>query len=108
MGGGHPAASLIAPGAEVGEFRFFQYAKRAQVSPSGRCVVGSDMDDLRRLALEEEDEIDHYENYLAQNVRSDKIFGMTPAERMFVSIGCFLVTGLGGFLLLLIMGKIAI
>ena len=43
--------------------------------------MGSDMDDLRRLALEEEDEIDHYENYLAQNVRSDKIFGMTPAER---------------------------
>jgi len=70
--------------------------------------VGSDMDDLRRLALEEEEEADHFENYLAQNVRSDKMFGMTPAERMFVSIGCFLVTGLGGFLLLLVMGKIAI
>jgi hypothetical protein len=33
---------------------------------------------------------------------------MTAAERMFVSIGCFLVTSLGGFLLLLILGKIAI
>jgi len=70
--------------------------------------MGSDIDDLRRLVLEEETEEDSFENYLAQDVHSDKIFGMTAAERMFVSIGCFLVTSLGGFLLLLILGKIAI
>ena len=40
--------------------------------------------------------------------RSDRLFGMTAAERMFVSIGCFLVTSLAGFLLLLVMGTIAI
>jgi hypothetical protein len=65
------------------------------------------LDDLRRKALEEErvgEDIDK----IAPTVASDKIFGMTAAERMFVSVGCFLLTSLGGFFLLLIMGKIAI
>lgn len=66
------------------------------------------MDDLRRSALDEEPIIESYETYVAKGVTSDKIFGMTAAERMFVSIGCFLVTSLAGFFLLLIMGKIAL
>jgi hypothetical protein len=66
------------------------------------------MDDLRRTALQQEVVTENYETYLARGVVGDRIFGMTPAERMFVSIGCFLVTSLAGFFLLLIMGKIAL
>jgi hypothetical protein len=66
------------------------------------------MEDLRRRALEEEEVVEGYENYLARGVRSDRVFGMTPVERMFVSIGCFLVTSLAGFVLLLAMDKIAL
>jgi hypothetical protein len=65
------------------------------------------IDELRRQALEEEIIVESYETYMDQ-ARSDRLFGMTAAERMFVSIGCFLVTSLAGFLLLLVMGKIAI
>lgn len=65
------------------------------------------LDDLRRQAMEEELIADD-PNKIIPPVPSDKIFGMTAAERMFVSIGCFLLTCLGGFLLLLIMDKIAI
>jgi hypothetical protein len=67
-----------------------------------------DLDDLRRSAIEAEVDIDNYDAYLAREVRSDRIFGMTPVERMFVAIGCFLMTSLGGFLLLLLMDKIAL
>lgn len=67
-----------------------------------------DLDELRRSALEDEVDFENYEAYLAGEVRSDRIFGMTPIERMFVSIGCFLMTSLGGFLLLLLMDKIAL
>jgi hypothetical protein len=66
------------------------------------------VEDLRRRALEEEEVADDYRNYLAQGVRSDKVFGMTAVERMFVSIGCFLVTSLAGFVLLLAIDKIAL
>jgi hypothetical protein len=65
------------------------------------------LDDLRRQALEDEriaQDIDR----IAPHVADDKIFGMTAAERMFVSIGCFLLTSLAGFFLLLIMDKIAL
>jgi hypothetical protein len=65
------------------------------------------IDELRRQALEEEIIVESYETYMDQ-ARSDRLFGMTAAERMFVSIGCFLVTSLAGFLLLLVMVKIAI
>ncbi len=67
-----------------------------------------DLESLRRTALEEELEIDPYEGYLASEVYSDRIFGMTAVERMFVSIGCFLLTSLGGFLLLLYLDKIVL
>ncbi|NLE50378.1 MAG: hypothetical protein GX613_03135 [Chloroflexi bacterium] len=65
------------------------------------------IDELRRQALEEEIIVESYETYL-EHARSDRLFGMTAAERMFVSIGCFLVTSLAGFLLLLVMGKIVV
>lgn len=70
--------------------------------------MAGDLEDLRRSALEEEIIVDAYEDYLARDVHSDKMFGMTAVERMFVSIGCFVVTSLGGFFLLFIMDKIAI
>jgi hypothetical protein len=70
--------------------------------------MGSDMDELRQSALEEEEVIDAYENYLVREVHSDKMFGMTAVERMFVSIGCFLLSSVGGFFLLLVMGKMAL
>ncbi|MEW6580363.1 MAG: hypothetical protein AB1435_14380 [Chloroflexota bacterium] len=70
--------------------------------------MADDLDALRRSALEEEIAIDPFEGYMAAEVSSDKMFGMTAAERMFVSIGCFILTSLGGFLLLLVMDKIAL
>jgi hypothetical protein len=66
------------------------------------------MDDLRRQALEEEEIAESYEKYMVRGVHSDKLFGMTAIERMFVSIGCFLVTSLAGFLVLLLSEKIAL
>lgn len=66
------------------------------------------LDDLRREALEEDIAIEGYEQFASTDVQSDKIFGMTAAERMFVSIGCFLVISLGGFMLLLVLDKIAL
>ncbi len=65
------------------------------------------IDDLRRQAMEEELVVEDPNQYLAPS-RSDKLFGMTAAERMFVSVGCFFLTTLGGFLLLLVMDKIAL
>jgi len=65
------------------------------------------IDELRRQALEEEIIVESYETYMDQ-ARSDRLFGMTAAERMFVSIGCFLVTLLSGFVLLLALGKIVL
>ena len=65
------------------------------------------LDDLRRQALEEEREKIDIDK-IAPTGGSDRIFGMNPAERMFVSIGCFLLTSLLGFFLLLIMDKIAV
>jgi len=70
--------------------------------------MADDLDALRRSALEEEIVIDPFEAHMTAEVSSDKMFGMTAAERMFVSIGCFILTSLGGFLLLLVMDKIAL
>ena len=70
--------------------------------------MADDLDDLRRSALEEDIAIDPFEDHMGAEVSSDKMFGMTAAERMFVSIGCFILTSLGGFLLLLVMDKIAL
>lgn len=66
------------------------------------------LDDLRRQMWEDDIEKEGIEDLIADEVPPDKLFGMTAAERMFVSIGCFLLTSLGGFFLLLIMGKMVI
>lgn len=68
----------------------------------------NELDDLRRQALEEEIVVESHEAALVRATAPDRIFGMTAVERMFISIGCFLVTGLGGFLLLLFLEKIAL
>jgi len=65
------------------------------------------LDDLRRQALEEERVVEDFEQ-IAPTVASERMFGMTAAERMFVSIGCFLLTSLLGFFLLLVLDKIAL
>ncbi|MCD4687371.1 MAG: hypothetical protein K8S97_15690 [Anaerolineae bacterium] len=65
------------------------------------------LSDLRKDALKGEQEQEDYQDYISE-VQSDKLFGMSAVERMFVSIGCFLLTSLGGFLLLLVMDKIAL
>ena len=64
-----------------------------------------EIDDLRQAAMKPET-FDPYEQFLVEEVQSDKMFGMTAVERMFVSIGCFVLTSLGGFLLLLVLEKI--
>ncbi len=70
--------------------------------------MAGDLEELRQKALEEQEIQERYEELLATDVQSDTLFGMTAVERMFVSIGCFLLTTLGGFFLLLVMDKIAI
>ncbi|NDJ76372.1 MAG: hypothetical protein GYB65_08935 [Chloroflexi bacterium] len=70
--------------------------------------MGFDMDELRSAALDDEVAIESIEPYLAPEVRSDKLFGMTAVERMFLSVGCFILTSLGGFVILLVLEKIAL
>lgn len=70
--------------------------------------MSDNLDELRRRALEEEEVIESYEVFAAPGEGPERIFGMTAAERMFVSIGCFLVVTLAGFMLLLVMDKIAL
>ncbi|MBN1681491.1 MAG: hypothetical protein JW966_14515 [Anaerolineae bacterium] len=69
---------------------------------------GDDLSVLRDAALDEGIVIDPFEQYVDREIQDDRMFGMTASERMFVSIGCFLLTSLGGFLLLLLMEKIVI
>ncbi len=66
--------------------------------------MSNDLNSLRQKALEQE----IIQEPVASRSAGDRIFGMTAAERMFVSIGCFLTTTLVGFLLLLILDKIAL
>ncbi len=70
--------------------------------------MSDDLESLRRSALEQEVTVDPFEQYMVRDVRTDRMFGMTAAERMFVSIGCFILTSLAGFLLLLVLDKIAL
>ena len=69
------------------------------------------MDDLRRQILEDERRkiVEAQDRQIvASTPAPEKMFGMTAAERMFVSIGCFLVTSLGGFLVLLLTDRIVL
>ncbi|WP_119067977.1 hypothetical protein [Aggregatilinea lenta] len=70
--------------------------------------MSDNLDELRRRALEEEEVVESYEVFAAPEEPPEHIFGMTAVERMFVSIGCFLVVSLSGFLLLLVLDKIAL
>lgn len=65
------------------------------------------LSDLRKDALKGQEPQYDPKDFIP-DVQSDKLFGMSAVERMFVSIGCFLLTSLGGFLLLLVMDKIAL
>ena len=69
--------------------------------------MSDDLQSLRQELLESERPIGEFEELLPETA-DDRIFGMTAVERMFVSIGCFLVTSLFGFVLLLLLGKIAL
>jgi hypothetical protein len=73
--------------------------------------MADDLGDLRSSLIDDMDDDaaqERYEAYVASAAHNERIFGMTAVERMFVSIGCFFVVSLGGFLLLLIAEKIAI
>jgi len=70
--------------------------------------VSDDLQSLRQELLESDQPIGQFEELLSTEAADDRIFGMTAVERMFVSIGCFLVTSLAGFVLLLLLGKIVL
>jgi hypothetical protein len=63
------------------------------------------LDDLRRQALESSDATGFDPRAVADD---DLLFGMNAVERMFVSIGLFLVVSILSFLLLLLSGSIEI
>ncbi len=69
--------------------------------------MSDDLQALRQELLESDQPIGQFEELITE-AADDRIFGMTAVERMFVSIGCFLVTSLAGFVLLLLLGKIVI
>lgn len=69
----------------------------------------SDLDSLRRSVLERDEPDDVQFGVIASNtkaVQDDKIFGLDPVERMFLSIGLFLVVSVLSVLLLLITDSI--
>jgi hypothetical protein len=47
------------------------------------------LDDLRRAAQEEDEDVDFGGAAPSVKVQEDKLFGMTAIERMFLSIGFF-------------------
>ena len=66
------------------------------------------IDDLRELALKEDEPEFSDFNAEAERGRDDKIFGMNAVERMFLSVGLFLVVSVLSFLLLLLTDSIAL
>lgn len=68
----------------------------------------SNMDDLRRLARQQdEDELDKQQVVLSRRQRDDKLFGMSAVERMFLAIGLFGVSVVVSVVLLLLTESIA-
>ncbi|MBN1965531.1 MAG: hypothetical protein JW910_12850 [Anaerolineae bacterium] len=92
----------------IGGGAIFQYARRVCVWMLWEATMANDLDALRREAQEEDDFGSDFEGYAEPRSGPERMFGMTAAERMFVSVGCFLVTSLAGFALLLVMDKIAL
>ncbi|MCB9436776.1 MAG: hypothetical protein H6673_07245 [Anaerolineales bacterium] len=71
----------------------------------------SDLEHLRQLALDnEEPSFDDFSSVAvrAQDVDDGKIFGMNAVERMFISVGLFLVVTVFSVMLLLVTDSIAI
>lgn len=69
----------------------------------------SNLDDLRRSVLERDEPEDQQFGVIASGARpvqDDKIFGLDPVERMFLSVGLFLVVGVFSVLLLLVTDSI--
>ncbi len=66
------------------------------------------LDDLRSAALEPEESEQDFSALVEPVAGNERLFGMTAVERMFVSIGCFIVTSLVGFAILLLLDKIAV
>jgi hypothetical protein len=69
------------------------------------------LDDLRRSASDdfddfEQDKDDSFDDDLAASNRRQLFLGMTPVERMFISIFLFLNVSILGFALLLATNKI--
>lgn len=71
----------------------------------------SSLEELRRRALENEEPDDEAFGVIAGDakpIQDDKIFGLDPVERMFLSMGMFLVVGVFSVLLLLITNSIVV
>jgi hypothetical protein len=66
------------------------------------------MDELRREVLEEQEMARKYPDILAPKVNSGTWFGMTAVERLFIAIGCFLVTSLASCVLLAVLKRITL
>lgn len=70
------------------------------------------LDDLRKKALDADDDpfSDGYEgaSVARREVSNDKLFGLNPVERMFLSIAFFLVVSVLSFLILLLSDSIAL
>lgn len=69
----------------------------------------SDLEHLRQLALEnEEPSFEDFSNVVVKETDDGRIFGMNAVERMFISIGLFLVVTVFSVMLLLLTDSIAI
>lgn len=77
---------------------------------STKNMASNELDELRNLALENLDEDPYFGEFekMIAKPQSDLIFGLNPVERMFLSIGLFLVTMVGSIFMLLVTGSIAI
>lgn len=66
------------------------------------------LDDLRQATLDQDDEpiVSHRASVAKED--NDRLFGMNPIERMFLSIGLFFLTLVGSVLLLLVTESIAL
>jgi hypothetical protein len=82
---------------------------RPKVSQCFQGAYFMSLEDLRRKALAEDDDDPFADSGIAlQDESEDLIFGLNSVERMFLSIGLFLVISIFSFLILLMAGSIEI
>lgn len=68
----------------------------------------SDLDELRQLAIEADaPQFEGIGDVIAEE-EDDKIFGLNAIERMFISVGLFLVIAVVSFLILMLTDSIAV